>query len=168
MQHRRGFVLLMGAILLASQGGIQAQTKGLATEASLREAIASYVATWNSHDVRAWAAMLTDDIWYTETTDYYQRMKGRQAVLASFGDLVKTTDLKWEITRVKLMPDGTATVVLRHFALILPKTGDKYSSSFESAPSVARWRIESDRWKMFFFTSHKGIAVDAMKKDGIE
>ena len=168
MQHRRGFVLLMGAILLASQGGIQAQTKGLATEASLREAITSYVATWNSHDMQAWAAMLTDDIWYTEATDYYQRMKGRQAVLASFGDLVKITDLKWEITRVKMMPDGTATVVLSHFALILPKTGDKYSSSFESSPSVARWRIEGDRWRMFFFTSHKGSALDAMKKDGIE
>jgi hypothetical protein len=38
-------------------------------------------------------SFLTDDIWYTEAIDYYQRMKGREAVLAFFGDTVKTSDL---------------------------------------------------------------------------
>ena len=85
-----------------------------------------------------------------------------------FGDLVKTTDLKWEITRVKMLPNGAATVVLRHFALILPKKGDKYASSFESTPSLTRWRIEGDRWRMFYFTSQKGTALAEMKKDGVE
>jgi hypothetical protein len=112
--------------------------------------------------------MLTDDIWYTEATDYYQRMKGRPAVLAFFGDMVKTTDLAWDIIRLKMMPDGTATVELRHVALIPPKTGDKYAKSFESSPSLSRWRIEGDKWRMFFFTSHKGTALDAIKKDGLE
>jgi hypothetical protein len=59
-------------------------------------------------------------------------------------------------------------VVLRHFALILPKTGDKYASSFESSPSISRWRIENDRWRMFYYTSHKGTALVEMKKDGLE
>ena len=168
METRRKVFLSLGIALLALHSATRAQTKAAPTESSLRVAVAAYVETWNKHDVQAWSAALTDDIWYTEATDYYQRMKGREAVLAFFGDLVKTSDLKWEVDRIKMMPDGTATIVLRHFALILPKSDNKYASSFENSPSVARWRIEGDRWRMFFFTSHKGTAIDAMKKDGLE
>ena len=167
MPTRRA-VNLVAIALLLMQAGVHAQGKAAPTEASLREAIAHYVATWNRHDVQAWSALLTDDIWYTEADDYYGRMKGRPAVINFFGDIVKTSDLKWDITRVKMMPDGTATVVLRHFALILPKKGDKYASSFESTPSVSRWRIEGERWRMFYFTSLKGAALAEMKKDGVD
>ena len=166
MQTRRA-VITVAAALLCGHASATAQSKAQPNEASLKEAIASYVATWNRHDVQAWSAFLTDDIWYTEADDYYQRMKGRKAVVAFFGDIVKSTDLKWDVKRVKMMPDGTATVVLSHFALILPKTGEKYASTFESTPSVSRWRIESDRWRMFYFTSHKGTALVAMQKDGV-
>ena len=166
MQTRRA-VIAVAAVLLAPFSHVEAQGNAKSTEASLREAIASYVATWNRHNVQAWSAFLADDIWYTEASDYYERMKGRKAVLAFFGDLVKTTDLKWDIKSVKMMPDGTATVVLGHFALILPKTGGKYASTFESTPSVSRWRIERERWRMFYFTSDKGSARVAMQKDGV-
>ena len=171
MLTRRALNILVAAALLPIQTAVRAQSKAAPNEASLREAIAAYVETWNRHDVQAWATLLTDDIWYTETlAPYYdrERTKGRQAVVTFFGDIVKTSDLKWDITRLKMLPDGTATVVLRHFALILPKTGDRYASSFESTPSISRWRIEGDRWRMFYFTSHKGTALDAMKKDGVE
>jgi ketosteroid isomerase-like protein len=168
MQTRRALNLLLALAWLPLPAAVRAQGKATPTEASLREAIALYVATWNRHDVPAWAALLTDDIWYTEAIDYYQRSKGRPAVINFFGDLVKTSDLRWDITRVKLMPDGTATVVLRHHALMLPKTGDKYASAFESTPSLSRWRLEADRWRMFYFTSHKGTALAEMKKDGVE
>lgn len=167
MQTRRALISLL-PMALVPHLAVRAQTKAVATEASLREGIATYVATWNRHDVTAWADLLTEDVWYTEAIDYYQRMKGRQAVVTFFGDVVKTSDLKWDVTRVKMMPDKTATVVLRHFALFLPKTGEKYASSFESTPSVSRWRIEADRWKMFYYTSHKGTALAAMKQDGVE
>jgi uncharacterized protein (TIGR02246 family) len=164
MTMRRTF--LIGCAAFSAALTLRAQDK--ATEASLREAIKRYVAAWNSHDVQAWLSFLTDDIWYTEAVDYYQRMKGRQAVLAFFGDAVKMSDLVWDVQQVKMMPDGTATVVVRHVANILPKTGDKYASSFESVPSVGRWRMEGERWRMFYFTSHKGSALDAMQKDGIK
>jgi len=168
MHTRRAVNMLVAVALLLVQAGVHAQGKAAPTEASLREAIAHYVATWNRHDVQAWSALLTDDIWYTEADDYYQRMKGRPAVINFFGDMVKTSDLKWDITRLKMMPNGTATVVMRHFALILPKKGDKYASTFESTPSVSRWRIEGDRWRMFYFTSLKGAALAEMKKDGVD
>jgi ketosteroid isomerase-like protein len=143
------------------------QGKAVASEASVKAALEAYVKTWNRHNVNAWAATLTDDIWYTEASDYYQRMKGKKAVIAFFGDLVKTSDVKWEVVNIKMMPDGSATVVLRHHALILPKKGDKYASAFESTPSLARWRIEGGQWKMFYFTSDKGTALSEMKKDGV-
>jgi ketosteroid isomerase-like protein len=159
-------IVLIGCSALAIALPLRAQDK--ATEASLREAVKRYVAAWNSHDVQAWSSFLTDDIWYTEAIDYYQRMKGRQAVLAFFGDTVKTSDLVWDVQQVKMMPEGTATIVVRHVANILPKTGEKYASSFESVPSVSRWRREGDRWRMFYFTSHKGSALAEMQKDGIK
>ena len=163
----RRAVISAAAALFAAHTNVYPQGKAQPNEASLNEAIANYIATWNRHEVPAWSELLTDDIWYTEADDYYQRMKGRKAVIAFFGDIVKTTDLKWEVKRVKMMPDGSATVVLSHFALILPKVGEKYASTFESAPSVSRWRIEGGSWRMFYFTSHKGAALVAMQKDGV-
>ena len=157
---------LLGWAALAIATPLRAQDKP--TEASLRETIKRYVSAWNSHEVQAWSSFLTDDVWYTEAIDYYQRMKGRQAVLAFFGDTVKTSDIVWDVQQVKMMPDGTATVVMRHVSNILPKTGEKYASSFESVPSVSRWRMEGGRWRMFYFTSHKGTALAEMQKDGIK
>jgi hypothetical protein len=95
MTTRRTLLLACAALAIAMP--LRAQDK--ATEASLREAVKRYVAAWNSHDVQAWSSFLTDDIWYTEAIDYYQRMKGRQAVLAFFGDTVKTSDLVWVVER---------------------------------------------------------------------
>ena len=166
MQTRRSILAALVG-LIATRADVQAQGKAESSEASVRLAIASYLAAWNRHDTVAWSAHLTDDIWYTEAVDYYQRSKGRQAVHSFFGDLVKTSDIRWDIQRVKMMADGTATVVLSHFALFLPKEGGKYASVFESTPSVSRWRIEGDRWRMFYFTSHKGTALAEMQKDGV-
>ena len=112
--------------------------------------------------------MLAEDIWYTETLDYYGKMKGRKAVIHFFSDVVKTTDLTWDVVRLRMMPDGTATVVLRHVSLVLPKVNGKYKLTLESVPSVSRWRFERGAWKMFYFTTHKGQALDAMKTDGVE
>lgn len=112
--------------------------------------------------------MLAEDIWYTETTDYYERMKGKKAVLHFFSPIVKSTDITWDINKVRMMPDGTATVVLRHVSLVPPKVNGKYKLTLESVPSVSRWRYERGGWKMFYFTTHKGLALDAMKKDGVD
>jgi ketosteroid isomerase-like protein len=168
MVSRRPLLLASIATLGLTPYASNAQSKAAATEASVREAAAAYVLAWNSHDLQAWNNKLTEDIWYTEAIDYYQRSKGRAAVNAFFGETVKTSDIAWQVTRVKLMPDGTATMVVMHSALILPKKAGKYASSFESNPSVARWRIEDGQWKLFYFTTHKGTALDAMKKDGVE
>jgi ketosteroid isomerase-like protein len=166
MATRRCAVCFLAVGALFAWRPTYSQGKAVASEA-LEAALEAYVKTWNRHNVNAWAATLTEDIWYTEATDYYQRMKGKKAVIAFSGDLVKTSDLKWEIVSIKMMPDGTATVVLRHHALILPKKGDKYASAFESTPTLARWRIEGGEWKMFYFTSDKGTALSEMKKDGV-
>jgi ketosteroid isomerase-like protein len=168
MNTRRNLIAALVVAAIAKSTSARAQAPAQATEASLREALRKYVDAWNRHDVKAWSNMLAEDIWYTETTDYYERMKGKKAVLDFFSDNVKTTDITWDINKLRMMPDGTATVVLRHVSLVPPKVNGKYKLTFESVPSVSRWRYERGGWKMFFFTTHKGMAVDAMKKDGVE
>ena len=159
---------LLGAFVLLPLTAFKTQAQTAASEASLREAVSQYVAAWNRHDVQGWASFLADDIWYTEAIDWYKRFQGRQAVITSFQDAVKESDLLWDVKRLRMMPDGTATVVVRHVAQILPKTDGRYKSSFESDPSITRWRFENGKWRMFFFTSHKGTALAEMKKDGVE
>jgi ketosteroid isomerase-like protein len=168
MNTRRSLVIAATVSAFAKWTSVCAQAPAQATEASLREAMRKYVVAWNRHDVQAWSSFLTEDIWYTETTDFYERLKGKKGVVLFFKDVVKTTDLTWEVIRLRMMPDGTATVVLRHVSLVPPKVDGKYKLTFESVPSVARWRYERGGWKMFFFTTHKGQALDAMKKDGME
>ena len=165
MSQVRTFLLLAALALLTS--GAAAQPAAGATEASLRSAMTQYVAAWNAKDVAAWSALLAEDVWYFEAPDYYQRSKGKANVLAFHADTVKLSDLAWDIKRIKLRPDNTATVVLAHTANILPKAGGKYASSFVSDPSVARWRLEGGVWKLYYFTTHKGSALDAMGKDGV-
>jgi ketosteroid isomerase-like protein len=168
MLRRRLLMVGFACGVLWPMSAALAQTPETPAEKSLRNAIKAYVMTWNTHKVKAWSNMLTDDIWYTEADDFYQRMKGREAVLIFHGDSVKHSDIQWDVRRIKMMPDGSATVVLKHTSLFPPKKAGKYAKTFESDPSLSRWRLEGKQWKMFYFTSDKGTALDAMKKDGIE
>jgi len=67
---------------------------------------------------------------------------------------------------MKTLPDGQVSVVLAQRVMNLPKTGDQYRSVFTSDPSLARWRHDADgRWRLVFFTSHKGWALAEIKKE---
>ena len=138
-----------------------------APKATLRDTISQFEKAWNRHDVNAWLALMTDDVWFTQTTDGYERMKGKKAVKTTFEFDVKSTDLQWEVKRVRMMPDGTASVVLRQVGLIPSKTDGKYKREDVSDPSFSGWRLEGGKWRLFFFTSHKGWALDEIKKDGL-
>jgi hypothetical protein len=49
---------------------------------------------------------------------------------------------------------------------MLPKSGGTYQAEFISEPALARWRRDGDgRWRLFFFTSHKGWATAEIRKD---
>ncbi|MCL4746444.1 MAG: nuclear transport factor 2 family protein [Burkholderiaceae bacterium] len=130
--------------------------------------MANYVVTWNRHNTAEWADLLADDVWYHETTDRVQRMRGKETVLKFFGDVVTISDIQWDVVQIKEMPDGTVSAVVRHVSGHLPKVNGKYSASFESFPAFTRWRKSGNSWRMFYFTSHKGSALDAMRKDGLE
>jgi len=72
---RRRLVIGATVLVIAKWPSVCAGAPPQATEASLREAMRKYVVAWNRHDVQAWSSILTDDIWYTETTDFYERLK---------------------------------------------------------------------------------------------
>jgi len=149
------------AMLLLAHGPARAD------EAAVRQASEALVQAWNRHDPKAWSTHLAEDVWYTETDDsLYQRQKGREAAVGRFSYSVETSDLQWEIVRIKTRPDGVVSVVLIQHVKMLPKTDGKYASVFISDPSFARWRRDADgRWRVVFFTSHKGWALAEIKKD---
>ena len=137
-----------------------------ADEAAVRSATQALVDAWNRHDVKAWSALLAEDVWYTETWDTYERFKGREKAVGSLSYSVENSDLQWEIVRIKTRPDGVASVVMVQRMSMLPKADGKYKSVFTSDPSLARWRHDADgRWRVVFFTSDKGWALAEIKKD---
>lgn len=138
-----------------------------ADEAAVRSATQALVDAWNRHDPNAWSAHLAEDVWYTEVDDgLYQRFKGREKAVSASSYNVESSDLQWEIVRMKTRPDGVVSVVLLQRMSILPKTDGKYKAEFISDPSLARWRRDADgRWRVVFFTSHKGWALAEIKKD---
>jgi ketosteroid isomerase-like protein len=138
-----------------------------ADEAAVRNAIQAVVDAWNRHDPKAWSSHLAEDVWYTDIDDgLYQRYKGREAAVGRFSYGVESSDLQWEIVRMKTRPDGIVSVVLVERVSVLPKTDGKYKSVFTNDPSIARWRRDTDgQWRIVFFTSHKGWALAETKKD---
>ena len=138
-----------------------------ADEAAVRSATQALVEAWNRHEPKTWSAFLAEDVWYTETDDsLYQRNKGRQAAIDRFSYSVESSDLHWEIVRIKTRPDGVVSVVLIERISILPKADGKYKSVFTNDPSIARWRRDADgQWRIVFFTSHKGWALAEIRKD---
>jgi len=168
--NKRQLLSIAAAVMLAVHSlPAAAQPKATKTgsEAALRDAIVQFEAAWNRHDVKAWLALMTEDVWFTQTMDYYERMKGKPAVKTTFEYDVKSTDLKWEIKQLRMLEGGNAGVELRQVGLIPPKTDGKYKREDVSDPSYSRWRVEGGKWKLYFFTSNKGWALAEMKKDGL-
>jgi uncharacterized protein (TIGR02246 family) len=167
MSRRR--LLVVGALVAALGPSFAvAQSAANLDEQKLRETLRNYQAAWNKHDVNAWSAFLTDDIWYTEAWDFYGRQKGRENAVNLFKSNFKESDLTLQVTKIRMMPDGTATVAMKETISHLPKADGKYKAVFESEPVMGRWRKEGGAWKMFFYTSHKGWALDQLKKDGLD
>jgi cytochrome c553 len=152
----------VAAVALAAAAA-SAQTP--ADEAAVRAALASCVEAWNRHDPKAFGDVcLTDDIWFSETDDsFYKRFQGREKVLGMFGYNIQSSDLQWEVVRVKPLPDGTAEVQLKQRVGILPLTNGRYAQTFDSDPSFARLRRVGAAWKVFFFTSNAGWARSLMQ-----
>ncbi|HSV36093.1 MAG TPA: nuclear transport factor 2 family protein [Ramlibacter sp.] len=163
----RRFALCAVAVAFLGTPSARAQQPGAADEKSLRDVLRAYQKAWNSHDVNAWSSFLADDIWFTEAWDSYGRQKGRENAVNLFKSNFAASELKLDVVRMRIMPDGTATIAMREIVSHLPKTAGKYKAVFESDPVISRWRKEGAAWKMFFFTSDKGWALDQLKKDGL-
>jgi hypothetical protein len=165
MSTRRTVIIGVAGALLS--GRLVARLPAEATELSLRDALRRCVDAWNRHDVPGWADTLTEDVRYSAGVDPYRLLQGRPAVAGQIGELVRTTDLAWDIVRLRMRSDSTATVVVRQTLAWLPKVDGRYARTAESPPAVSRWRYEG-RWKLGFFTAHKESALEAMKEDGVE
>jgi ketosteroid isomerase-like protein len=168
MNRRHTLLIAVSVLALGSGRALRAQGGLAPEEKEVREALRKFEQTWNSHDVSAWSAHLTEDAWFTQAWDYYGKQKGRDNAVDLFKSNFLDSELTHQVVRIKMMPDGTATVAKTIAVAYLPKTDGKYRMVFESNPAISRWKKEGSTWKMFFFTSHEGWARDQLKKDGIE
>ena len=139
-------------------------------EAALREAIARYERIWNQRDVAAWKNIVTADLHYQETylhTDEARQMTTRERSLRAYQSGIDAFDFKWEPLRIRMKPDGRATVVMRVVQLALPRTGNKYAATFETNPAIARWRVEDGQWKLYHYVTYKEMAREIVSSEGL-
>ena len=140
-------------------------------EAALREAIAGFQRAWNARDMAAWEALVTDDVRLQETyyhTDESRQINNRERSRPQFENNFKSFDLDWSVQRIKMLPEGRATVVMtmRHHAL--PRGADgRYAASFTTDPAITRWRLEGGRWRMAHFVTHQAYAREIVAKEGL-
>lgn len=162
LSHRRTQLVAVLALVLAATRTL---AQSAFDETGVRSALAACVESWNRHEPKAFGDVcLTEDVWFSETDDsFYQRFRGRAKVLGTFGYNIQSTDLQWEVVRVKALPDGTAEVQLKQRVGILPRTQGRYAQTFDSDPSFARLRRDGGAWKIFFFTSDAGWARSLMR-----
>lgn len=149
------------AVLAAAAGAPHAVAQSPGVEADVRAALARCVGAWNRHQPKAFGdACLTEDVWFSEADDsFYKRFQGREKVLGAFGYNIESSDLQWDVVRLKALPDGSVAAELKQRIGILPRKPDgSYSQTFDSQPSFARLRRDGDAWKVHFFTSHRGWA----------
>lgn len=148
------------AVVLALAAASPTPAQPAADEAGVRAALAACVEAWNRHQPKAFGdACLTEDVWFSEAEDsFYKRFQGREKVLGTFGYNIETSDLRWEVARLKPLADGTVAVELKQRIGILPRTADGYSKTFDSETALARLRRVGGAWKVYFFTSHAGWA----------
>lgn len=157
---RRAFHLFTAA-LFALAGAAALRAQPAFDEAGVHATLAACVKAWNGHQPRVFGEIcLTDDVWFSETDDsFYKRFQGREKVLGTFGFNIETSDLQWDIVRLKALPDGTVAAELKQRIGILPRKPDgSYSQAFDSDPSFVRLRRDGGAWKVSFFTSHRGWA----------
>jgi cytochrome c553 len=153
------------AVAALALSAVTASAQTPADDAAVRAALASCVEDWNRHDPKAFGDVcLTEDIWFSETNDsFYKRFQGREKVLGTFGYNIQSSDLQWDVVRVKVLSDATAEVQLKQRVGILPVTNGRYAQTFDSDPSFARLRRVGGAWKIFFFTSDAGWARSLMQ-----
>ena len=160
--------ILVAALLGAAAPLAFAQSND---ETALREAIGRFQKAWNARDMAAWDQLVTDDVLLQQTythTDESKQINNRERSRPQFESNFKMFDLDWTVQRIKLSPDGRATVVMTMRQHALPRGADgRYAASFTTDPAVTRWRLEGGRWRMSQFVTHAGSARDVISKEGL-
>ena len=134
-------------------------------EAALREAIARYERAWNQRDVAAWKDLVTADLLYEETFTASllesRKINTREKAQPVFEMSARDFSFEWVPLRILSKPDGSATAVMR----IVQTAG---TSTFETNPAIARWRVEEGRWKLYHYVTHKPHAREIVRAEGLQ
>lgn len=140
-------------------------------EAALRDAIERFRQAWNARDMTAWEQLVADDMHLQET--YYHtaesyKINTRERSRPQFENNFKSFDLEWSVQRIKLLPDGRATVAMKMVQHALPRGADgRYAGSFVTDPAITRWRVEGGQWRLHHFVTFQPQAREIVSKEGL-
>lgn len=164
MQRRQVFACTV-CVLAASMPILgYAQSSNTEAEAAVRKAVAGYIATWNSHDVAAWADWLADDIEWVEPDGNVK--KSKEAVAGYISYYVPRWKLDLKIKKLALSSSGkSATVVLEGKWLWLEAKNDV--REYPRDPLLWRLRLDGDRWRLSYINQSVVSSAEIAKAEGL-
>lgn len=158
---------VLASILSMAPLVVMAQSQQSASEAALRTTVAQYFATWNRHDAQAWSEFLTNDVQWVVSNVVTQQT--RESAVAYGAIRVKMYDVDFAISHIKLYDNDTrATVTVRGRNLELPVRDGKYARVWERDLLLSRWRLDGDKWRVYYWNDYVFGATALAKEEGIE
>lgn len=138
MQSRRKAILYM-LVLAPTWASVQA-AQGSA-ESQLRSSVDAYLAAWSRRDVNALLQLHTTDTLYIDPN--LNEKRGREQLAVYIGATMRLYDLRLDIERIVVRPDGKqALVILRERYGELPRKDGRYVRDY-----VARESSAAGAWK---------------------
>jgi ketosteroid isomerase-like protein len=166
MSHIRRVVIWAGLTVLLAPG-CYAQSVSRSSELALRDSFAEFQAALTRRDVPALKEFLTPDaVWVFPQSNSKDSADAVASYVATFLNLF---DLRFEIVRVKMHEANTrAALVLRGQHLGLPKQDGKYVMVWNRDPLFARWRLENEKWRLYYMTDNPTEASAMAQAEGLE
>lgn len=167
MRRRQVLAYATWSPLVALAAAVSAQGSPSDAETALRRAFTGYVASWNAHDLAAWAAWLTEDVeWVDPSNPVPKQSKAVVTTFAAYN--VRAYEIDLRIKKLVLAPDGKhATVLLEGKWLELPKKDGVYAREWPRDLLLSRWRLDGDQWRLAYMNNHAGSSAEAARKEGL-
>ncbi len=147
-------------------GWAAAQASSSAAENTLRSSIDEYLSAWARRDVEAWLKLQTDDALYVDP--YLNEKKGREQLAVYIQSAMRLYDLRLDVERIVLRPDGKeAFVVFHEHYGELPRNDGRYTREYERSGIFSRWRLESGVWRVSQFIDSIVRSQEYLKAEGL-
>jgi uncharacterized protein (TIGR02246 family) len=145
MRFLHVLVLSMGSLLLSS-AALSAAPRAV-DERAIRELVARWQETWNAHDMKAMASLLTEDADFVNVAGLHSKGKAQIETEHARRHQTNLKDSVWETRGITVQP------LSDEFALVYIEWGISGDTDFDGSPRQPRdgifsWLVSKrgDRW----------------------